>query len=130
MFYFCLYSVLLILLANSIIAQTTVVTEEGFTATLPCNTSIFPEWNGPSPNGIITYNLEGLSGFTNPKLGSKAARLKWGANNGDLIITNVVKAEDEGQYTCIATSVYPLVTKALKLEVLSINGKRRLVVDY
>jgi len=62
----------------------------------------YPEWNGP-PDVSLLYNLQGGDGF-NPNIGSKKDRLSWGSNNGDLIITNVVKEEDEGQYTCSRTN--------------------------
>ena len=79
--------------------QTTVYTTVDDTVTLPCDIGTYPEWKGPILNGNTQYNIDGY-GYWVSNVGSKKDRLSWGSNNGDLIITNVVKEEDEGQYTC------------------------------
>lgn len=74
----------------------------GGNATLPCNFTKYPTWTGPVPNASITaYNNEGYSTFDHPRLGQKADRLTWGSNHADLVITGVLKEEDEGQYQCV-----------------------------
>ena len=80
--------------------QTTVYTVDD-TVTLPCDISTYPEWKGPILNENTQYNLKD---YWLSNVGSKKDRLSWGSNNGDLIITNVVKEEDEGQYTCSSTN--------------------------
>lgn len=99
--------------------QATVTTVVGATATILCNIRIYPVWDGPSSNGSVFYNFEGSSAFLQQILGDKAARLSWGNNQGDLIISNVTKNEDEGQYTC--TSTYPSEQKTIKLVVRGIS---------
>lgn len=81
-------------------ALQTVITSARDNVTLHCNLTAYSQWTGPSPNGVIVYNNEGIPKFVNPLLGSKAARLSWGSNKSDLIISDVVKKEDEGNYTC------------------------------
>lgn len=81
-------------------AAQTVVTVVGNNVTLPCHVPVYPAWQGQSANGYIIYNNEGYTLFSNPKLGSKANRLSWGSDNASLVITSVIKAEDEGNYTC------------------------------
>lgn len=82
------------------VALQTVITSARDNVRLHCNLTVYSRWAGPSQNGIIVYNNELYPEFANPKLGSKAARLSWGSNKADLVISDVVKKEDEGNYTC------------------------------
>lgn len=82
-----------------------VTTAAGHNATLPCNVLAYPQWSGPSQSGSIIYNHEQFSEFANPKLGSKASRLSWGNNNADLVISDVVKQEDDGIYNCFRLGI-------------------------
>lgn len=100
---------------NVVTGQTTVTTFVGATATLPCNIRFYPQWKGPSSSGLVLYNIEGFSTFIQNTLESEVARLSWGNNQGDLIISNVTKNEDDGQYTC--TSTNPSAQKTIQLDV-------------
>lgn len=96
---------LIIIILNYISASqtatepTVLITYVGGNVTLPCDVSPFPEWSGPSPNGNKKYNFRGVPDF-NQQVGSKYNRLKWGTNNADLVILNVVKDVDDGNYNC------------------------------
>lgn len=86
-------------------AQTVVTTAVGHNATLPCNVVAYPQWSGPSQDGNTIYNLEEYTEFASSKLGSKATRLFWGINKADLVISDVVREEDDGKYYCLRLGV-------------------------
>lgn len=101
---------------DNVLGQTTVTTAVGATVTLPCSINK-PQWTGPVPSGTspVLYNIEGSTSFVESKLGSKAARVSWANNQGDLILSNVIKKEDEGNYTCSSSD--PIIVKILWLVV-------------
>ena len=99
--------------------------ENGTTALIMCNIATrYPKWSGPpSTNGVLRlYNFEGLSTFFTSLVNYD--RLSWGSNYKDLVLSDVVRA-DEGRYQCAAAGAGTSTVK------LNIRGKTvRLCIVY